>query len=124
MLQASRRLPSCESMWHVAVRDQHFWPARRQSDSVERAEERRREISRRRERSVSVSVCLRVKLEVTSRSKADAYEPYLPTSNAGDAMGDSSVTTANMPSNFRSGKGAVTEAEMRVRTLHSCQCIL
>lgn len=32
-------------------------------------------------------------------------------------MGESSVVIVKMPSNLRSGKGAVTEAEMRARTL-------
>ncbi len=36
-------------------------------------------------------------------------------------MGESSVITVKMPSNFRSGKGAVTEAEMRARTLCNSQ---
>ena len=36
-------------------------------------------------------------------------------------MGDSSVFMAKMPSNFRSGKGAVMLAEMRVRTLYHYQ---
>ena len=38
--------------------DQTFEPATRQSDSVERAEDRRIERSRRRERCASASVCL------------------------------------------------------------------
>ena len=42
---------------------------------------------------------------------------YRPTSKAGEAMGESSVFMVKMPSNFRSGKGAVMVAEMRVRTL-------
>ncbi len=42
---------------------------------------------------------------------------YRPTSKAGDAMGLSSVVMVKIPSNLRSGKGAVTEAEMRARTL-------
>ena len=47
-------------MCTVAVKDQTVCPARRQRDSVDRAEERRRETSRKRERRVSVSVCLGV----------------------------------------------------------------
>ena len=43
--------------------------------------------------------------------------PYRPDSKAGDARGESSVVMVKMPSNFRSGRGAVMEAEMRVRTL-------
>ena len=42
---------------------------------------------------------------------------YRPTSKAGEAMGESSVEMVKMPSNFRSGRGVVMEAEMRVRTL-------
>lgn len=42
---------------------------------------------------------------------------YLPTSNAGEASGDTSVVMVNMPSNFRSGDGAVMLAEARTRTL-------
>lgn len=42
---------------------------------------------------------------------------YLPTSNAGEASGDTSVVMVNMPSNFRSGDGAVILAEARTRTL-------
>lgn len=43
--------------------------------------------------------------------------PYRPDSKAGDARGESSVVMVKMPSNLRSGRGAATEAEMRVRTL-------
>ena len=42
---------------------------------------------------------------------------YRPASKAGEAMGDSSAFMVNMPSNLRSGKGWVIEAEMWVRTL-------
>ena len=42
---------------------------------------------------------------------------HLPTSKAGDAMGDSSVVMVKMPSNLRSGRGRATSADMRVRTL-------
>ena len=42
---------------------------------------------------------------------------YLPISKAGEAMGESSVVMVKMPSNFRSGKGGVTVAEMWARTL-------
>ena len=51
--------------------------------------------------------------------------PYRPDSKAGDAREDSSVVMVKMPSNFRSGRGAVMEAEMRVRTLWKkgqCDC--
>ena len=41
----------------------------------------------------------------------------LPTSKAGEAMGESSVVMVKMPSNLRSGKGSATSAEMRARTL-------
>ena len=43
--------------------------------------------------------------------------PYRPDSKAGEARGESSVVMVKMPSNFRSGRGATMEAEMRVRTL-------
>ncbi len=43
--------------------------------------------------------------------------PYRPDSKAGDARGESSVVMVKIPSNFRSGRGAAMEAEMRVRTL-------
>lgn len=42
---------------------------------------------------------------------------YRPTSKEGEAMGERSVVMVKMPSNLRSGKGAVTEAEMRAMTL-------
>ena len=44
-------------------------------------------------------------------------EAYRPTSNAGEAKGESSVVMVKTPSNLRSGLGAVTVAEMRVKTL-------
>ena len=40
-----------------------------------------------------------------------------PTSNAGDAIGPSSVVIENIPSNGRSGYGFVTSAETREMTL-------
>jgi len=43
---------------------------------------------------------------------------YLPISKAGEAMGESSVVMVKMPSNLRSGKGWVTSAEIRARTLY------
>lgn len=42
---------------------------------------------------------------------------YRPDSKAGDARGESSVVMVKTPSNFRSGRGAAMEAEIRVRTL-------
>jgi len=60
--QASMRPPSWERMWQVARRDQTREPARRHRDSVERADERRMATSRRRERWVSRSVCLLVRV--------------------------------------------------------------
>lgn len=42
---------------------------------------------------------------------------YRPTSKAGEAIGENSVEIVKMPSNLRSGKGVVTSAEMRTRTL-------
>ena len=44
-------------------------------------------------------------------------ETYLPTSMAGETIGESSVVMVKIPSNFRSGKGWVTSAEIRARTL-------
>ena len=44
-------------------------------------------------------------------------ETDLPTSKAGEAIGESSVVMVKMPSNFRSGRGSATSAEMRARTL-------
>ena len=38
---------------------------------------------------------------------------HLPVSKAGDAIGISSVVMVNNPSNFLSGKGMATSAEMR-----------
>lgn len=40
-----------------------------------------------------------------------------PTSNAGDAIGPSSVVIENIPSKGRSGYGFVTSAETRAMTL-------
>ena len=36
----------------------------------------------------------------------------LPTSKAGEATGESSAVMVKMPSNFRSGNGCVTSAEI------------
>lgn len=58
MQAADSREPSWERMCTVVERDQTEWPATRQRDSVLRAEERRRESSRRRERWVEGSVDL------------------------------------------------------------------
>lgn len=91
MQEASIRFPSCDRMWTSARTDQHFWPAMRQRDSVSRADERRRVFSRSRERRTSASV------------GRDG-------SNAGDAMGESSVVMVKMPSKGRSGNGEVTSA--------------
>ena len=119
----------------MQVRDQTFEPATRQRDSVERADERRMERSRRRERCASRSVCL-CELSVTCRGRrlsrkmrrrrviwteiCDCRGTHLPTSKLGAAMGESSVIMVKMPSNFLSGLGAVTEAEIRARALRSC----
>lgn len=51
------------------------------------------------------------------RRAIGAGSAYLPTSKAGEASGDTSVEMVNMPSNFRSGNGAVMLAEARTRTL-------
>ena len=50
----------------------------------------------------------------------EEWEAYRPTSKAGEARGESSVVMVKTPSNFLSGYGAVTVAEMRVRTLEDC----
>ena len=42
---------------------------------------------------------------------------YLPTSNAGEAIGLSSVVIVKIPSNFLSGSGSVTWAEICTATL-------
>ena len=49
--------------------------------------------------------------------KIGGRHSYRPVSKAGEAMGESSVVMVKMPSNFRSGYGAVMEAETRVKTL-------
>ena len=58
MQLASTRPASEDRTWTSARTDQHFEPERMQRDSVSRAEERRMDFSRRRERRVSVSVWL------------------------------------------------------------------
>lgn len=98
MHEASIKLPSCDKIWTSARTDQHFWPAIRHRDSVSSAEERRSVFSRSRDSRTSVSVGRLV-------------------SNAGEAMGDSSVVMVKMPSKGRSGNGVVTSAVMFVRTL-------
>lgn len=52
-----------------------------------------------------------------NKERNGSESSYLPTSKAGDASGDTSVEMVNMPSNFRSGEGAVMLAEARTRTL-------
>lgn len=69
-----------------------------QRDSVSIARDRRMAFSRMRERMTSCSV-------------------GLPTSNAGDAIGLSSVVIVKMPSNLRSSDGFVTSAETCTYTL-------
>lgn len=92
------RLPSWDNTWTSARIDQTFWAAMRHRDSVSIAEDRRRVFSSSRERRTSVSV-------------------GRPTSNAGEAMGESSVVIVNMPSNLRFSVGLVTSAEMLTSTL-------
>ena len=48
----------------------------------------------------------RIRVKMTSCSLG------LPTSNAGEAMGLSSVVIVNIPSNLRSSEGLVTSAEI------------
>ena len=45
------------------------------------------------------------------------YNTYRPTSKAGDAIGEISVEILKVPSNFRSGNGVVTSAEIQTDTL-------
>lgn len=52
-----------------------------------------------------------------NKESGGSESSYLPTSKAGEASGDTSVEMVNMPSNFRSGDGAVMLAEARTRTL-------
>lgn len=110
----------------MQAKDQTLEPATRQRDSVERAEERRMERSRRRESCVSRSVCLcepSVKCEGfylwrgQNKKRQGLWCTYRPTSKLGAAMGDSSVVMVKIPSNFRSGLGAAMEAETRARAL-------
>lgn len=51
-------------------------------------------------------------------------QTYRPTSNAGDAMGENSVVIWKMPSNLRSGYGAVTSHETRATTLYKLSITL
>lgn len=103
MQDASMRFPAEDRTWTSARTLQTFCPAIRHRDSVSTAAERRSVFSNRRESRISVSV-------------------GRPGSNAGEAMGESSVVMVKMPSKARSGKGLVTSAEMLTRTLDAIQC--
>lgn len=88
--------------------------------SVSRAPERRMAFSRRRERRISVWSCLPRWLAYVALLDGVLYiilTRYLPTSNAGLPIGLNSVTMVKMPSNLRSGSGAVTLHEILTRTL-------
>lgn len=65
------------------------------------ADERRSVFSSRRERRISCSV-------------------GRPDSKEGEAMGENSEVMVKIPSKGRSGKGAVTSADIRTRTLLLC----
>jgi hypothetical protein len=47
----------------------------------------------------------------------EVINTHRPTSKAGEAIGENSVLIVKIPSNFRSGYGAVTSAEIRAITL-------
>lgn len=91
MHAASMRPPSCERMCTVHVMEKTAVLARRHSDSVSRAEERRMVFSRSRERRDSVSV---------GREG----------SNAGEAMGERLHVIVKTPSVGRMGSGFITVA--------------
>ena len=93
-------------------------PAIIQRDSVSSAFDRRMAFSRIRERMTSASVGLKPQLGASRKYKAeDSDIAYRPTSKAGDAIGENSVTIWKMPSNLRSGRGAVTSIEILAMTL-------
>lgn len=122
--QAVAREPSCERMCSVRCNVQTRRPASRQRDSVGSAEERRRVVSRRCVRKVSSGCCLPVRgVSIWLRTfqgqelLGKKVLSYLPASKAGEASGESSMVMVKMPSNFRSGKGAVMLAATRARTL-------
>lgn len=126
MQAAESKSPSWSRIWMVQTNNQTFEPATRQSDSVERAEDRRIERSRRRERCASASVCLcEPSVQFGGKehgrnhkgSLARSLLAYLPISKWGAAIGESSVVIVKIPSNLRSGLGAVIEAEIRARAL-------
>lgn len=69
-----------------------------------------------RERMTSASVGLATQSDI-ARSWWTLKHVYRPTSKAGEAIGENSVTIWKMPSNLRSGSGVVTSTEMRAMTL-------
>lgn len=58
-------------------------------------------------------VALKIRRFMGSVTEDGRNRTYRPTSYAGEARGDSSATMVNIPSNLRSGNGAVTSADMR-----------
>ena len=109
-----RSEPSCERIWTVVESDQTDSPATRHSDSVLRAEERRRASSRMREmcREGSVLLCEpfsmrreRTGSRKTGRAMISGQRKvyYRPGSMAGEAMGENSQLMVKIPSNLRSG---------------------
>ena len=116
MQDASMSPPSWSMMCTSARRAKHFKPAMIHSDSVSRALERRMAFSSIRERMTSASVGLATQSDI-ARSWWTLKHVYRPTSKAGEAIGENSVTIWKMPSNLRSGSGVVTSTEMRAMTL-------
>lgn len=100
-----------------ALRAKHFKPAMMQRLSVSRALERRIAFSRIRERITSASVGLHAQLGASYEDSARSGRTNRPTSKAGDAIGENSVMIWKMPSNLRSGSGAVTSTEILAMTL-------
>lgn len=116
MQDASMSPPSWSMMCTSARRAKHFKPAMIHSDSVSRALERRMAFSSMRERMTSASVGLATQSDTAKHWWTLEYV-YRPTSKAGEAIGENSVTIWKMPSNLRSGSGVVTSTEMRAMTL-------
>lgn len=128
--EASINPPSASKTCTSARIDQHLAPAIMHNDSVSIALDLRMAFSRIREITTSCSVGLFFgqsnqfsSVHRNSTTRSVASETYLPTSNAGDAMGLSSVVIVKTPSNLRSSSGLVTSADICTWTLagvHSC----
>jgi hypothetical protein len=117
--EASISPPSWSMMCTSARRAKHLTPAIMHRDSVSRAFERRMAFSSIRDRITSASVGLSGVSHMRYRCLHSLRHrsTYRPTSNAGEAMGENSVTIWKTPSNLRSGNGVVTSMEMRATTL-------